>query len=148
MSPQASHDPGPAALSNEIAELQTMASAFSQSPPALLPVTTLQVVVTIDAARGWRLIETMRSASGRRRQMLCFDSREQIRRALEERLAWQRADGQFVATNMATPGGLPGVTSDWVHSKDFDLIFGPTRDALRKSICTTSAQCTVALPVP
>jgi len=46
---------------------------------------------------------------------------------------------------MATPGGFPGVTADWVHSKDFDLIFRPLRDALRTQICATLPKHTVML---
>jgi hypothetical protein len=77
--------------------------------------------------------------------MLCFDSLDKIRRSVDERLAWQRVDEQFVARHMATPGGFPGVTADWVHSKDFDLIFGPPRDAIHKEMCTTSPKHTVTL---
>jgi hypothetical protein len=51
----------------------------------------------------------------------------------------------LVAKHMATPGGFPGVTADWVHSKDFDLIFGPARDAIRKELCATAPKHTVVL---
>jgi hypothetical protein len=77
--------------------------------------------------------------------MLCFDSFEQIRRSIDERLAWQRADAQFVADHMSTSDGFPGVTADWVHTKDFESIFMPSRDAMRKEICTTSPKRTVTL---
>jgi hypothetical protein len=133
-------------VTNAVAELQAIAGAFLQPLPAVQSVLTLQVVLVAGAASAWRLIETVRSTIGRRRRMLCFDSLDQIRRAVDERLAWQRADEEFVATHMATPGGFPGVTADWVHSKDFDLIFGPSRDDLRKELCATSARHTVALP--
>jgi hypothetical protein len=46
---------------------------------------------------------------------------------------------------MATPDGFPGVTADWVHSKDFDLIFRPSRDAIRKEMSATSPKHTVTL---
>jgi len=77
--------------------------------------------------------------------MLCFDSLEQIQRCIDERLAWQRADERFVARHMATPGGFPSVTADWVHSRDFDAIFRPPRDAIRKEMCATSPKHTVTL---
>ena len=135
----------PTIISNAIAGLQAMASGFSQSSPVAPSVITLQVVFVVGAANAWRLIEIERSMNACRRRMLCFDSASQIRRAIDERLAWQRADERFVANNMATPGGFPGVTADWVPSKDFDWILGPARDAIRKELCATSARLTVSL---
>jgi hypothetical protein len=132
-------------VSNAVAVLQTLARRFSQSLPAVQSVITIQVVFVAGTASPWRLIETTRSIAGRRRRMLCFDSLEQIRRSVDERLAWQRADEQFVARHMATPDGFPGVTADWVHSKDFDLIFRPSRDAIRKEMSATSPKHTVTL---
>jgi len=141
------HDSVPAAMfiSNAVAELQTLARRFSQPLPTAQSVITIQVVFVAGTASAWRLIETTRSTVGRRRRMLCFDSLEQIRRSIDERLAWQRADEQFVASHMATSGGLPGVTADWVHSEDFDSIFWPSRDAIRKETCATSPRHTVTL---
>jgi hypothetical protein len=131
-------------ISNEVAQLQGLAAAFSRPLPAVQSVIKLQVVFVAGTACAWRLIETVRSIVGRQRRMLCFDSLDQIRRSVAERLAWQRADEQFVATHMATPGGFP-VTADWVHSKDFDLIFGPWRDGIGKEMCATSPTHTVTL---
>lgn len=141
------HDSAPDAMliSNAVAELQALARRFSQPLPAAQSVITIQVVLVAGTANPWRLIETTRSTVGRRRRMLCFDSLEQLRRSIDERLAWQRADEQFVARHMATPGGFPGVTEDWVHSKDFDLVFRPSRDAIRKEMCATSPKRTVTL---
>src|ERR1700730_15901513 len=130
-------------VSNAVAELQTRARRFSRPLPAVQSVITIQVVFVAGTASPWRLIETTRSTVGRRRRMLCFDSLDQIRRSIDERLAWQRADEQFVARHMATPGGSPGVTADWVHSKDFDLIFGPSREAIHEEMCATSPEHTV-----
>jgi len=132
-------------IANGVAELQKLAAAFWQPLPATRSVLTLQVVVVSGTASAWRLIEIARSAIGRRKRMLCFDSFEQIRRSLDERLVWQRADAQFVADHMSTSDDFPGVTADWVHSKDFELIFLPTRDAMRKGICATSPKRTVTL---
>ena len=77
--------------------------------------------------------------------MLCFALLEEILRAIEERLAWASADEQFCARHMATPGGFPGVTGDWVHSKDFDLVFARTRHLLRKQMCARPSGQTVVL---
>jgi hypothetical protein len=141
------HDSVPDAtfISNAVAELQTLARSFSQPLPAGQSMITTQVLFVAGTASAWRLIEATQSTVGRRRRMLCFDSFEQIRRSVDELLTWQRADEQFVATHMATPGGFPGVTADWVHSKDFDLIFLPSRDAIRKEMCATSPKHSVTL---
>lgn len=131
------------AISNVLADLQRIAATFSLPRPTSESVITLRVVFVAGATSPWRLIETVRSNSGWGRQMLCFDSLDQLSRAVEERLAWQRADEQFVARHMATPAGSPGVTGDWVHSKQFDSIFGATRDAIRNELCATLPKRTV-----
>ena len=130
-----------------LAGLQLLALAFSQSSTAMEVGNTLWVAFVADAACPWRLVETERSTSGRRSRtrMLYFRLLEEIRHAVEERLAWATADEQFRATQMATPGGFPGVTADWVHSKDFDLVFATSRHLLREEICTTSSAQTVIL---
>jgi hypothetical protein len=121
-----------------LTQLRTMAGTFSWPLPPAQSVMTLQAVFVAGTANPWRLVETVRSTGGHRRRMLCFDSVDGIRRSVEEHLAWQRADEQFVARHMTTPGAFPGVTADWVHSRDFDLIFGEQRDAIRQETCTTS----------
>jgi len=133
--------------SDGISVLQELAAAFRQPLPGTRSVLTLQVLLVCGAAGAWRLIEIARSRIDRRKQMLCFDSFEQIRRAVDERLAWQRADAAFVAEHMSTSSsdGFPGLTADWVHSKDFEWIFLPSRDAMRKQTCTTSPKRTVTL---
>jgi hypothetical protein len=131
--------------SDAVTQLQTLAGALSRPLQPVQSAITLQVVFVAGTASPWRLVESVRSITGRRRRMLCFDSLDRIRRSVEERLAWQRADEQFVARHMATPGGFPGVTADWVHSNDFDLILGPRRDAIRKEICATAPDRIVTL---
>jgi hypothetical protein len=135
-----------AEVANAVAELQGLAGAFAQSLALRQSVVNFQVVYLAGAASPWRLVETTRSVSGRRRQMLCFDALDEIRSAVDERLAWQRADEKFVATHMTTPGGFPGYTSDWVHTRDFDAVFGPAREAMREQHCRTVAKNSVALP--
>ena len=132
-------------ISKAVAEIQARAGTFSQPLATERSVITLQVLYVTGTASAWRLIEIVRSRSGSRRRMLCFTSMEDVTRAVEERCAWQRADEQFVATHMATPGGFPGVTADWVPSKDFDLMFGSSREAIRRQMCLTSPDHTVTL---
>jgi hypothetical protein len=128
-----------------LGQLRSIAGTFSRPLPPAQSLIAVQVVFVAGTASPWRLVETVRSTTGQRRQMLCFDSLDRIWRCVEERLAWQRADEQFVARHMTTPGGFPGITADWVHSNDFDLIFGPQRDALSRQMCTTSPDHIVTL---
>jgi hypothetical protein len=128
-----------------LAQLQTLAATLSRPHPPARSVSTIQVVFVSCTASPWRLVETMRSKTGQRRRMLCFNSLDRIRRFVEERLAWQRADEQFVARHMTMPGGFPGITADWVHSNDFDLILGPGRDVIRKEMCATPPDHIVTL---
>jgi hypothetical protein len=130
-----------------LARLQLLALKFSQTSTALKLGSALWVAFVVDAACPWRLVETERSSKGRlrRKRMLCFALLEAILRAIEEQLAWATADEQFCARHMATPGGFPGVTGDWVHSKDFDLVFASTRQLIREQMCTTRSVQTVVL---
>jgi hypothetical protein len=130
-----------------LAGLQRLALEFSQTSTAIELGSTLWVAFVADTACPWRLVETERYTTGRlrRKQMLCFALLEEIVQAIEERLAWATADEQFCATQMATPGGFPGITADWVHSKDFDLVFARTRHLLREQMCATPSGQTVVL---
>lgn len=136
-----------ARILSAVAGLQLLAVEFSQTPTATELGARLWVACVPGADCPWRLVETERSASGRlrRTRMLCFRLLDEIRLAIEERLAWATADEQFRATQMATPGGFPGVTADWVPSKDFDLVFATSRKLLREQICTTPSAQTVVL---
>jgi hypothetical protein len=133
------------AISNALADLQRVADTFSLPRPTSESVITLRVIFVAGASSAWRLIETVQSCAGRQRQMLCFESLDQLSHAVEERVAWQRADEQFVATYMATPAGPPGVTADWVPGKQLDSFFGPSRDAIRNELCPTLPKQTVTL---
>jgi hypothetical protein len=130
-----------------LGELQALASAFSRSSTAIEFGIELRVLFVAHAALPWRLVETERFTGGRPRgtRMLYFGLLEEMQQAIEERLAWSAADEEFRAAHMATPGGFPGVTADWVHTKDFDLIFGPTRYDLRRTMCATSSARTLML---
>jgi hypothetical protein len=126
-------------------QLQKLARKISLSIPPAQTWVAHQVFFVAGMELPWRLVETTRSASRRRMLMLCFDSLDRIRRSVQERCAWQRADEEFVKRHMTTPGGFPGVTADWVPSKDFDVVFGPQRKAMRLALCTTEPDCIVTL---
>jgi hypothetical protein len=133
-------------VSKALTDLQKIAGAFSQELPGEQSVVTLQVIFVVGARPAWRLIETTRFSSGhRRRHMLFFDSLDAIKRAVGRYLAWQHADKQLLLTHMATPAGLPGVTTDWVPSTLFEAFFASLRDSIRRDLCPTFAQSTVPL---
>jgi hypothetical protein len=76
---------------------------------------------------------------------MCFRESEQIRRILLERLDGQRAEEEFIAQHMATPGNLPGITSDWVPSHSFDAVFESYRLGSRAQIYQTAPDRVVNL---
>ena len=131
-------------IAAEVADLHTVASAFClSSPPWTLQ--RLQVYFVVGSSSPWRLIEIVQSTGTPLRRMLCFGSRAEVRRAIEERLMWQRADEEFAMAYMAVAGGFPGMTTDWVPSRDFEAVFGPARETIRQRLCVTPAQQTVML---
>jgi hypothetical protein len=125
--------------------LQTLARLFVRPQPPAKSVIALRVVLVPGTANPWRLVENWQSFDRHRKRMLCFRSVEQVGQSLEEYGAWQRADELFVANHMSTPGGFPGVTADWVPSKDFDIVFAKQRDAMRAQICRTLPEEVVIL---
>ena len=105
-------------VSVTVAELQRIADI---SGPSHRAIGRLRIMFVVGSSWPWRAIESDRASP--RNRMMCFRESEQIRRIVLERLDWQRADDQFVAEHLATPGNLPGVTSDWVPSHSFDTVF-------------------------
>lgn len=117
-------------------QLQTLATAILRGFPPTESEAKLMVLFIVNAAYPWVLVESVQFLG--RKRMSYFDSPDRIRCFLKEWAAWQRADKDFAARHMTTPGGFPGVTTDWVHSNDFEVIFGPQREARRNKICTTA----------
>jgi hypothetical protein len=113
-----------------------MASQYSSMQGAA----TLRIAFVVGSQLAWRVVEadyvSFRSRV-RRRRILHFHSADHVRHFLQERIQWRRADEDFVRVNMSTPGDFPGVTFDWVHSKDFDIVFADDRADIRKGICVT-----------
>jgi hypothetical protein len=122
IAPIVQDEPGnaPDNVSATVAELQRIAHISGSSHP----IGQLRIMFVVGSPWPWRAIEYDRaSRASPRRRMMCFRESEQIQRMLLERLDWQRADEQFVSQHMATPGNLPGITSDWVPSHSFDDVF-------------------------
>jgi hypothetical protein len=122
IAPIVQDEPGraPDNVSATVAELQRIAHISGSSHP----IGRLRIMFVVGSPWPWRAIESDRaSRASPRQRMMCFRESEQIQRMLLERLDWQRTDEQFVSEHMATPGNLPGITSDWVPSHSFDDVF-------------------------
>jgi hypothetical protein len=124
-------------LMSALVRLQMRAATFC-APIPLTGFLRFRVLLVVGGRNPWRLLETTFGAAGQASRMLCFRTMERLHSAIEERYAWLQADAAFVATHMTTPGGFPGVTADWTHSSDFDLVFGPQRRDLRQDMCITT----------
>ena len=128
-----------------LVDLQRLASGICVAIAPAPTWVTYQVYFISGVKTPWRLLETTRCGARRKKLMLCFESLERIWQSVEERRSWQREDEAFVEKHMTTPGGFPGVTADWVPSKDFDFVFGSQRKAMRRALCATQPDCIVTL---
>lgn len=138
IAPIVKDEPGsaPDDVSVTVAELQRIADISGPSHPPDRSIGRLRIMFVVGSSWPWRAIESDRAS--RRKRMMCFRESEQIQRIVLERLEWQRADKQFVAEHMATPGNLPGITSDWVPSHSFDAVFESYRLGTRERIYQTA----------
>ena len=123
-------------VSVTVAELQRIADISGPSDPPGRSIGRLRIMFVVGSSWPWRAIESDRASP--RKRMMCFREPEQIQRIVLGRLDWQRADEQFVAEHMATPGNLPGITSDWVPSHSFDAVFESYRRGARQRIDQTA----------
>jgi hypothetical protein len=123
IAPIVQDDPGSISddVSVTVAELQRIADTSGPSHPQDPSIGRLRIMFVVGSSWPWRAIESDRASP--RRRMMCFRESEQIQRVLFERLDWQRADEEFVAEHLATPGSLPGITADWVPSHLLDAMF-------------------------
>jgi hypothetical protein len=134
IAPLVQDDPGSSAndVSLTVAELQRIVDTSAPSHPADRSIGRLRIMFVVGSSWPWRAIESDGGSPNKR--MTCFREPEQIQRIVLEHLDWQRAAEQFVREHMATPGNLPGITSDWVPSHSFDALFGSFRLGTREQI--------------
>jgi len=126
-------------VSATVAELQRIADISGPNHP----IGRLRIMFVLGSSWPWRAIESDRAS--RRKRMMCFRESEQIQRILLERRDWLRAGEEFVSEHLATPGNLPGITSDWVPSHSFDAVFESYRLASREQIYQTAPDRVVKL---
>jgi len=132
-------DPGSTqnAVSLTVAELQRIVDTSGPSHPAGRQIGRLRILFVVGSAWPWRAIESDGASLNKR--MMCLREPEQIRRIVLKDLGWRRAAEQFVTEHMATPGNLPGITSDWVPSHSFDAVFESFRRGIREQIYRTAS---------
>ena len=130
-------------VSVTVAELQRIADSPRPGHPPYRSIGRLRIIFVAGSSWPWRAIESDRASPSKR--MMCFRESEQIRRILLERLDRQRNDEEFVAEHLATPGSLPGITSDWVPSHLFDAVFESYRLGTREQGYQTTPDCIVNL---
>jgi hypothetical protein len=133
----------PEDVSVTVTELQRIADTFGSGHPSHRSSGRLRIMFVVGTAWPWRAIESERASAGKR--MMCFRKSEQIQRILLERLERQRDDEEFASQHLATPGGLPGITSDWVPSHLFDAVFESYRLGTREQRYQTTPDCIVNL---
>ena len=111
----------PQDVSVTVRELQRIADTSGPGDPPFPSIDRLRIMFVVGSSWPWRAIESDRASPHKR--MMCFRECEQIRSLLLERLEWQRADEEFEAEHLATPGSFSGITSDWVPSRLFEAMF-------------------------
>ena len=138
-------DPGstPDDVSVAVAQLQRLADTPGPSDAPDRSIGRLRIMFVVGSSWPWRAIEF--DGGFRDKRMMCFREFEHIRRIVLEHLDWQRAAERFVAEHLATPGNLPGITSDWVPSHSFDAVFESYRLGTREQIYRTAPDCIVHL---
>lgn len=104
----------------------------------------LRILFVAGSPLAWRAIEDDRRVP--RRRMMCFRHFEHLQRFVLEQFAWERAYQKFVSEQMATPGGLPGITTDWLPSYSFDAVLEAYRDEIGDRTQWTAADRIVNLP--
>jgi hypothetical protein len=124
-------------VSVTVAELQRIADSSAPSDPPQRSIGRLRIMFVVGSSWPWRAIESDDASPDKR--MMYFREPEQIRRIVLEHLASQRAAEEFIAEHMATPGNLPGITSDWVPSHSFDAVFESYRLRIRERIYRTAS---------
>ena len=123
-------------VSVTVAELQGIADASGPSHPPDRSIGRLRILFIVGSSLPWRAIESDGASPNNR--MMCFGESEQIRHFVLEHLAWQQAAEQFAVEHLATPGNLPGITSDWVPSHSFDAVLESYRLATREQMHRTA----------
>jgi hypothetical protein len=105
-------------VSRLVGDLQRLADSHETSQVAAKAYRRVRILFVVGSSLPWRAIEYDREAPSRR--MMCFRQFEQLQRFVLELFAWERAYEKFVSEQMATPAGLPGITTDWLPYYSFD----------------------------
>jgi len=103
-----------------VGELQRVADSHGTINLAAQTNGRLRILFVVGSSLPWRAIEYDREVSCRRR--MCFRDSKQLLRFARAQFDCERAHEKFVREHLATPGGLPGITTDWLPSHSFDAV--------------------------
>jgi hypothetical protein len=131
-------------VSGTFGELQRLADCLGSVQLGTQASRRLRIMFVVGSSLPWRAIEYDREVPLRR--MLCFREFKQLQRFLLEQLAWERAYEKFVSEQMATPAGLPGITTDWLPSYSFGAALEAYRDEIGDRTYRVAADRVVNLP--
>lgn len=131
-------------VSGMVGELQRLTDSHEKVRLAGQTYRRLRILYLVGSSFPWRAIEYDREAP--RKRMLCFREFNQLQRFVIEQFAWERAYEKFVSEQMATPAGLPGITTDWLPSHSFDAMLEAYGDEIGDHTHRIAADRIVNLP--
>jgi hypothetical protein len=131
-------------VSGIVGGLQRLADSHGTVQLAAKANRRLRILCVVGSSLPWRAIQYDREVPGRR--MMCFREFKQLQRFALEQFARERAYEKFVSEQMATPAGLPGITTDWLPSYSFHAVLEAYRDEIGDRSYRTAADRIVNLP--
>jgi hypothetical protein len=131
-------------VSGLVGELQRLADSHENMQFAGQAYARLRILFVVGSSLPWRAIEYDREVS--RKRMMCFWEFKQLQRFVMAHFAWERAYEKFISEQLATPAGLPGITTDWLPSFNFDAVLETYRDEIDDRTYRTAADRIINLP--
>jgi hypothetical protein len=131
-------------VSRLVGDLQRLADSHEISQIAAHANRRVRILFVVGSSLPWRAIEYDREAPSRR--MMCFREFQQLQRFVLDLFAWERAYRKFVSEQMATPAGLPGITTDWQPYYSFDAALEAYRSGVGERAYRAAADRIVILP--
>ncbi len=131
-------------VSGIVGELQRIADSRGTVDLAAQANRRLRILFIVGSSLPWRAIEYDREMS--RKRMMCFRDFMQLQRFALAHSDRERAHEKFVREHLATPGGLAGITTDWVPSHSFAAVLEAYLDDIDERAYRILADRIVALP--
>jgi hypothetical protein len=131
-------------VSGIVGKLQRIADSQGAVHLAAQTNRRLRILFVVGSSLPWRAIEYDREVT--RKRMMCFRDPKQLQRFALARFECERAQEKFVREHLVTPGGLPGITTDWLPSHCFDAALEAYREEIGGRPDQTLADRIVTLP--